>query len=384
MPIQPFRIDIPQAVLDDLHARLGRTRWPAEFPGAGWSLGSDQHYLRELLTYWQETYDWRAQEARMNQFHHHRAEVMGLNIHFIHERGHGPQPLPLLLTHGWPDSFHRMHKLIPLLTDPAQFGADPADAFEVVVPSLPGFGFSDAPGTRTFAVQDVADTFDHLMRGELHFARYGAHGGDLGRGVTETLARRHPSALVGIHLTDVWFTPLQQARPEDLSADERAYLAAGQRWQQPEGGYAHEQGTKPQTLAFGLNDSPVGLAAWLVEKFRSWSDCGGDVERRFSKDELLTHITLYWVTQTIGSSFLPYAEWQQRAEEHAGARIEVPTGIALFPADLVRPPRSYAERLYDVRHWTEMPAGGHFGALEEPERLAEDLRAFFRLLRAHG
>lgn len=380
MPIEPYVVDVPQSVLDDLHQRLARTRWPAALPDAGWSLGTDQAYLRVLVSSWQHTFDWRVQERRINQLPHFRAQLNGLNIHFVHQRGQGPRPLPLLLTHGWPDSFYRMHKLIPLLTDPGRHGADPADAFDVVVPSLPGFGFSDPPLSRDFTVSMVADLFAQLMS-ELGYDRYGAHAGDLGRSVTEALARHYPQRLAGIHLTDVWFGALLQEPSEDLSADERAYLAAGRHWQQTEGSYAHQQSTRPQTLAFGLNDSPAGLAAWLVEKFRAWSDCDGDVERRFSRDELLTHITLYWVTQTIGSSFLPYAEWQRHLGREALKRIEVPTGVALFPADLVRPPRSYAERRYDLRRWTEMPAGGHFAALEEPHRLAEELRAFFRPLR---
>jgi len=381
MPVEPYAVHVPQAVLDDLQERLVRTRWPAALPGAGWSLGTDQAYLRTLIEHWLQSFDWRAQERQINQLPHFRVKLQDLNIHFVHQRGRGPRPLPLLLTHGWPDSFYRMHKLIPLLTDPGRHGADPADAFDVVVPSLPGFGFSDTPPSRDFTVGMVADLFAQLMGDVLGYDRFGAHAGDLGRGVTEALARQHPQRLAGIHLTDVWFGALMQERPEDLSKDEQAYLDAGRRWQQSEGSYAHQQSTKPQTLALGLNDSPAGLAAWMVEKFRAWSDCNGDVERRFSRDELLTHIMLYWVTQTIGSSFLPYAEWQRHLGREALQRIEVPTGVALFPADLVRPPRSYAERRYNLHRWTEMPAGGHFAALEEPERLAEELRAFFRPLR---
>ncbi len=381
MEIHPFTIQIPQVVLDDLSERLARTRWPDEVDGAGWDYGTNLAYLRSLVDYWHNHFDWRAQEAMLNRFAQFHADVDGFGLHFIHERGKGPKPLPLILTHGWPDSFLRMTKLIPLLTDPASHGGDPADAFDVVVPSLPGYGFSDRPAEPGCAPDRIADLFAALMTRALGYPRFAAHGGDWGGSVTEQLAVRHAASLAGIHLTDVPYWHLFTTPVEDLSAEERAYLDAGQQWQRDEGAYALIQGSKPQTLAYGLTDSPVGLAAWLVEKFRAWSDCDGDVERRFSKDELLAHITLYWVTGTINSANRLYYEAQRHPPRDSGGRLSVPTGVAIFPKDLVPAPRAFGERFFNVQRWTPMPCGGHFAALEEPELLAEDIRAFFRDVR---
>ena len=382
MSAEPFRINVPQAVLDDLTRRLERTRWPGEVEGAGWDYGTNLTYLKELVGYWQQGYDWRKYEANLNTFRHFRAPVDGFGLHFIQERGKGPNPLPLLLTHGWPDSFWRFHKVIPLLTDPERFGGNAEDAFDVVVPSLPGYGFSERPTTRGMNAQAVADLFAQLMTRTLGYRAFAAHGGDLGRGVTEQLARRHADALVAIHLTDLPFRYLQGLPQDTLSDAERRYLEAVQAWGAREGAYAAMQATKPQTLAYALNDSPAGLAGWLVEKFRTWSDCGGEVERRFSKDELLTNITLYWATETVGSSFLPYFETRQTSADAPPDRVEVPTGVALFPQDLTSAPRGFAERFFNVQRWTEMPRGGHFAALEEPELLVDELREFFRPYRA--
>ncbi len=384
MVIQPFTIDIPQAVLDDLSDRLARTRWPDEVDGASWDYGSDRTYMRALVDHWRTRFDWRAQETALNGFAQFRADVDGVGLHFIHERGRGPAPLPLLLTHGWPDSFIRMRKIIPLLTDPGRHGGDPADAFDVVAPSMPGYGFSDRPTKPGVARDRIADLFAALMTRVLGYERFAAHGGDWGSCVTEQLAIHHAASLAGIHLTDVPNWHLSTIKADDLSDDERAYWEAGQRWQREEGAYALIQGTKPQTLAYGLTDSPVGLAAWLVEKFRSWSDCDGDVERRFSKDELLTHITLYWVTNTINSANRLYYEARRHPSRDGAGRSAVPAGVAISPKDLLLAPRVFAERFFDVRRWTEMPRGGHFAAWEEPELLAEDIRAFFRPLRSEA
>ncbi len=381
MSVQPFRVAVAQATLDDLRERLARTRWPDEVAGAGWEYGTDLGYLQRLVAYWRDGFDWRAREAELNRFAHFRADLGGLGIHFIHERGAGPAPLPLILTHGWPDSFCRMVKLVPLLTDPARHGGDPADAFDVVVPSLPGFGFSDRPRERGMTQERVAALWARLMADELGYRRFAAHGSDWGTGVTERLAFNHAAALVGIHLTDVPARQLGALPPDVLSDAERAYLDAGRRWQATEGGYAAIQGTRPQTLAAGLNDSPAGLASWIVEKFRAWSDCGGDVERRFTKDELLTNITIYWTTETIGSSCRLYYENRANPPQGGGGYTPVPTGFAIFPRDLVPVPHGSAERFFNVRRWTEMPRGGHFAAMEEPELLAADMRAFFRPLR---
>ena len=385
MELQPFKIAVDDEVLDDLRQRLAGTRWPDEIPVSGWDYGSNLQYLKELVEYWRTSFDWRAQEKLINSFNHYKAEVDGLDIHFIHERGKGANPTPLVITHGWPSSFFEMSKIVPLLADPGSHGGDPADAFDVVAPSLPGFGFSDRPTQRGMQVLKVADMWAKLMTETLGYPRFAAQGGDIGAGVTARLGFAYPENLIGIHLTSVTRpTPYLGPGAEELSEAEKAMLDQRERWQQAEGGYAHIQGTKPQTLSYGLNDSPTGLAAWIVEKYRTWSDCDGDVESRFTKDELLTTITIYWVTQTISSSTRMYYENQRHTWSMKPAeRIQVPLGMALFPQEISRPPREWAERSYNVRRWTEMPRGGHFAALEEPELLAEDIRAFFRPLRVN-
>jgi microsomal epoxide hydrolase len=385
MQIQPFQVNVPQTTLDDLRERLAQTRWPDEVEGAGWDYGTNLGYLKKLVDYWQNEFDWRAQEAKLNQYAQFRAEIDDLGIHFIHERGKGPNPLPIIIFHGWPDSFYRMHKIIPLLTDPASYGGDPADSFDVIVPSLPGFGFSDRPGERGATSIRTAELLEQLMTDVLGYKRFAAAGGDIGSRVTRLLALAHPESLVGIHLTDVGF-PREIAFPPDLSnpsAAEQQFLGSVQRWFMQESGYIMIQSTKPQTLAYGLNDSPVGLAAWIVEKFRAWSDCGGDIEQRFSKDELLTNIMIYWVTETISSSARLYYEDSHAAPQlKQGQYIEVPAGVATFPKDLTLPPRELGERFLRVERWTEMPRGGHFAALEEPELLVDDMRVFFHDLKA--
>jgi microsomal epoxide hydrolase len=385
MSIQSFKIAIPQATLDDLRARLAHTRWPDEVEGGDWDYGTNLQYMKELTDYWQHQYDWRKHEAELNTFAQFKAEVDGVGIHFIHERGKGPNPTPIILLHGWPDSFYRMHKIIPLLTDPASYGGNPADSFDVIVPSLPGFGFSDRPRERGTTSIHTAELLTRLMTEVLGYKHFAAAGGDIGSRVTRLLALAHPESLVGIHLTDVGF-PREIAFPPDLSnptAAEQQFLGSVQRWFMQESGYIMIQSTKPQTLAYGLNDSPVGLAAWIVEKFRAWSDCGGDIEQRFSKDELLTIIMIYWVTETISSSARLYYEDSHAAPQlKQGQYIEVPAGVATFPKDLTLPPRELGERFLRVERWTEMPRGGHFAALEEPKLLVEDMSAFFHDLKA--
>ncbi len=384
MSIQSFKIAIPQATLDDLRERLARTRWPDEVEGAGWDYGTNLGYMKDFADYWQHLYDWCKQEAALNTFAHFKAEVDGIGIHFIHERGQGPNPTPIILTHGWPDSFYRMHKIIPMLTDPARFGGDPADSFDVIVPDLPGFGFSDRPRKPGMTLARTAEIWARLMTGVLGYHRYAAAGGDFGSVVTQLLALAHPESVVGIHVTDLGFYTLN-AYQSDLTAAEKQYVGANQGWFFQEGAYAMLHASKPQTLAYGLNDSPVGLAAWMVEKFRAWSDCDGDVEKRFSKDELLTHVMIYWVTQTINSSIRNYYKDLAIPQPlKPGQHIEVPAGFARFPKDLppgVTLPRELAERHLRVRQWTEMPRGGHFAALEEPGLLVEDMRAFIHRLR---
>jgi pimeloyl-ACP methyl ester carboxylesterase len=393
MSLRPFEISIPEATLEDLRARLAGTLFAegdGDHPDGGaadWEAGISPRYLRQLIEYWRSDFDWRAQEARLNRLPHFRAEVGETTLHFIHQRGRGENPMPLLLTHGYPDSFLRFLKLIPLLTDPAAHGGDPADAFDVVVPSLPGYAFSDKPQAEG-SVFHVGDLWHRLMTEELRYPRFAAHGGDWGSTVTEHLARSHADSVVGIHLTDIPFWHAFQ-RPRDASPAEESYLDGNQQFPMREGAYAMIQGTRPQTLADGLNDSPAGLAAWLVDKFQRWSDCDGDVEKRFTKDELLTNVMTYWATETIGSSFLPYYDlthagalrWMiEKAKEWAGSS-SVPAGFALFPKDLSHPPEEWARRFYNVQRWRVMPRGGHFGAMEEPELLAQEIRGFFRPLR---
>src|ERR687897_872870 len=357
--IRPFRIDIPQADLEDLADRLARTRWTDGF-------------------------DWRKQEAELNRSAQFWAEIGGFRVHFVHERGKGPHPMPILLLHGWPDSFYRFHKIIPMLTDPARFGGDPADSFDVVVPSLPGFGFSDRPRERGWGQERAGALFHTLMTKVLGYERYGAHGGDGGSPISQALGRSHPESVVGIHITDIGYDKAAQLDPSTLSEAEKRYMEALEGWSFEEGGYVMIQGSRPQSLGYGLNDSPAGLAAWIVEKFRAWSDCGGDVERSYSKAELLTNITIYWATQTINPSIRTYYEGMHSWSE-TPPRVETPVGMALFAKDSppdVPLPRETAERFFgDIRSWTEIPRGGHFAAMEEPALLAEDIRAFYRGLR---
>jgi epoxide hydrolase len=398
--MERFRVAVPQATLDDLAKRLSRTRWPGALDGPGWEDGTSLGFLRELVGWWQTGFDWRGQEAAINRFPQFRAAVDGVGLHFVHEQGQGPAPLPLVLTHGWPSTFYELLPLIPLLTDPASYGGDPADAFDVVIPSLPGYGFSDPLRGRGSANR-VPQLWAKLMTDALGYERFGAHGGDIGAMIANRLALEHPERLVGIHVTrtaDPYIGP--GAAP--LTPAEQDLLAERARWHEVEGGYVHLQRTRPQTLAYGLADSPVGLAAWILEKWRAWSDCGGEVERRFTKDQLLTTVMLYWVTGTIGSSFRFHRDWALGAASLAGALAEALADRAEVPAGVVRPlgrgeriqvpaavalfdyrcPREWAERAYaDLRRFTDMPRGGHFTAMEEPELLAEDLRGFFRTLR---
>ena len=384
--IEPYTIDVPESILNDLNKRLENTRW-SQSPDLGWDGGMDSNYLREFCDYWRERYNWRDAEQRLNQLAHYRTEIDDVGVHFVHERGKGPAPFPLILTHGYPDSFYRFVKLIPLLTDPAAFGGRAEDAFDVMVPDIPGYGFSDKPVKKgsTFAVSDL---WARLMTERLGYERFGAHGGDWGSTITEQLAKQHSGSVVAIHLTDVPFGHILR-KPDDLSPDEQKLFRKTEEWIQKEGAYALIQSTKPQSLAPGLNDSPAGLAAWSVEKFRTWSDCSGDVESRFTRNELLTNVMIYWVTQSIGTSFLTYFDyanagamtWMAQGLKNWAGSSTVPAAFALFPADIGHPPREWAERFFNVQRWTEMPRGGHFAAMEEPDLLAADLRDWFRQFR---
>ena len=377
---QPFTIHVPDDVLDDLRSRLARTRWPHPLPYPGWASGADLDYLRDLVGYWATAFDWRAQERRLNSFPQFTADVDGLSIHFLHQRGRGPRPFPLILTHGWPSSFVELLKLVPLLADPAAHGGDQADSFDVVVPSLPGYAFSASPHRPdSSTAANIAHLWARLMTEHLGYPRFGAQGQDIGAAVTIQLGANHPDTVAGIHLTGVLAFPPTD-RP--LTEQGKAFLARQERWRQSEGAYAQQQATYPQTLAYGLTDSPAGLAAWIVEKFRAWSDCDGNVQRRFSTDELLTNLTVYWATGCINSSFLFYYHSQHDPQPPSPVRVDVPVGVALFPKENpVTGPREWAEPAYNIVRWTHMPRGGHFPAAEEPELLATELREFFRPLR---
>jgi microsomal epoxide hydrolase len=379
--VRPFRIEVPDAVLSDLRERLARTRLPVLFDDPGWSYGTEPAYLRELLDYWRDKFDWRAQERALNRFAHFKTAIDGLDVHFVHARSKHADALPLLITHGWPGSVFEFHKVIEPLVDPTAFGASAEDAFHVICPSMPGYGFSDAPRAPGFDVRSVAELWTKLVP-RLGYGRYGAQGGDWGALVTTWLGALDPDHCVGIHLNMLVAPPPADPKErEGLTPDEQKALADVQHFQAEETGYQQIQGTKPHTLGYGLNDSPAGLAAWIVEKFRTWSDCGGDVERSFTKDELLTNVMIYWVTNSITSSVRLYCENRRGGRYGLDQKVGVPTGCAVFPKEIYRAPRRWAERRYPIRHWTVQPRGGHFAALEEPELFVADVREFFRKVR---
>ena len=381
MDIQPYAINIPDDVLTDLRNRLRATRWPDEIQDADWDYGSNLAYTRELCEYWADEFDWRAREEMINSFPHFRADIDGLGVHFIHLRGAGPNPLPLIITHGWPSTFAEMLNIAPLLSDPAAHGADASDSFDVVIPSMPGYGFSDRPSQRGMSPIRVSDLWHKLMTEGLGYDGFVAQGGDWGAQITSSLGFHYPDDVKGIHLTmAAGATPTP---PEDeLSDAEKKFLEHRDWWQQAEGAYGHQHRTKPQTLAYGLNDSPAGLAAWITEKWRSWSDCDGDIESRFSKDELLTHLTIYWATQTISSSVrLYYESGKESLTLTPEDGVTVPTSFASFPVEINYPPQEWLERTYNLVRYTKMPSGGHFAASEEPALLAQDIRDSFRTLR---
>jgi pimeloyl-ACP methyl ester carboxylesterase len=371
----PWPMEVEDDVLADLRDRIRRTRWTDSVTGAAWSHGTSLDYLQELSTYWLEGFDWRSSEALINgRLAGWSVDVLGRRVHFARCAGIGPAPMPLVLLHGWPGSFVEMYKVAPALADPASHGGDPADAFEVIVPSLPGHGFSEPVLQPGFGADECADVVRTLMVDALGLARFGAQGGDRGAFVSAGLGHRHPDDVIGIHLNLA--TGILDA------GEDRQFLNDQRDWMAEDGGYIAIQGTRPQTLGVALNDSPVGLLAWIVEKWRAWSDCGGDIESCFTKDELLTNATIYWVTQTIRSSMHYYYEHRVRPPvAMRPERVDVPTGIAMFPKEVIRTPRTAVERKYDVRRWTEMPAGGHFAAMEQPEALVREIREFFRPLR---
>jgi pimeloyl-ACP methyl ester carboxylesterase len=380
-----FRLSVPEGAIADLSERLSRTRFPDQAPGPPWAYGTDVTWMRELVEYWRDGFDWRAQEKRLNAFAQYKVRLHDVDLHFLQVEGQGPNPLPLLLSHGWPGSVFEFLDLIPRLTDPLQFGGDSADAFTVVAPSLPGYGLSFSPGQRRFGVEDIAECFADLMRDVLGYTRFAAQGGDWGSFITSRLAYTHSDRVIGIHLN---LMPLRRdpKMVADPTPEERKYLEELTVWLKEGTGYQWIQGTRPQTLAFALTDSPAGLAAWIIEKFWAWSDCGGDLDSVFTKDALLANISLYWFTRAIGSSFWPYyARMHGPWPIPEGGTIAVPTGYSEFPHEILRPPRSLAARTYtDIRQWNIMPHGGHFAAMEQPEALARELRNFFKPLRARS
>ncbi|MET7313374.1 MULTISPECIES: epoxide hydrolase family protein [unclassified Streptomyces] len=367
-------IAVPEAELNELRSRLLNTRWPTPWPATGWEAGTDSGELRRLVTYWASEYDWRAHEATINALPSHLADIDGTPVHYLRFDGEHPGALPIALTNGWPSSFLELTTLARRLATPSRYGGDAADAFTVIVPSLPGFAFSPQRPSLAEPPQ-THEIWHRLMHDELGFERYAAHGGDLGAGITSRLGEAHPEAVVGIHLMAIASPVAYDAA--GVTPEEQAYLDSVAVWSAEEGGYQHQQSTRPFTLSYGLADSPTGLLAWIVEKYRAWSDCGGDLSSRFSDDFLLTQASLYWFTGTISTSFRPYYEYAQRLTRRV-ERVNVPTALALFPADLTQPPRSWAERTYNITRYTRMPRGGHFAAHEEPELLAHDLTEFFR------
>lgn len=379
--LQQYTPRVDPAVIDDLRARVRATRWPDAPEDAGWTLGADLGYLRELAEYWADGFDWQAREEEIGRLPHFRATLDGLGVHVVHERAVDRRApvMPLLLNHGWPDSFWRYLKVIPLLTDPAAHGGDAADAFDVIVPDMPGFGYSDRP-RHPFTSIDVAARWAQLMT-LLGYERFVTAGGDIGSGVSRYLALDHPDRVVAVHRMDAGL-PFYAGDRSVLAPEERAWLEGAVAWNAAEGAYAAMHRTRPQTAAFALTDSPVGLAAWIVEKLRAWSDCDGDVERCFTKDEILTLLTQYWVTGTIGSSMRMYNANATIAAEQLSRRVEVPSGFSIFPADLVRPPRAWLERTSNLARATEPSRGGHFAPFEQPDLYVEELREFFRPYRA--
>ena len=381
MAPQPFTLNVPDAALADLKTRLALTRFPDAAPGEPWAFGTSVGYARDLISYWKDRFDWRAQEAALNAFPQFKTPLHGIDLHYLHVPGVGPNPYPLLLLHGWPGSVYEFLDIIPRLTDPARFGGDPKDAFTVIAPSLPGYGLSFAPGQKRFGLPDIAACVNDLMTQTLGFRKYAVQGGDWGAGTASLIGQAYPESVCGIHV-NLLFIPRDRPAGE-ATAEERRYGDDLALWLKEETGYQQIQGTKPQTLAFALTDSPAGLAAWIAEKFRTWSDCDGVPENAIARDRMLANISLYWFTGAIGSSFWPYyARLHAAWPIHPGAPIGVPTGYAAFPKEIVRPPRALAAKTYtNIQRWTEMAKGGHFAAMEQPAALAGDIQAFFRTLR---
>jgi microsomal epoxide hydrolase len=381
MTPHPFTLQVADAAIADLKTRLGLTRFPDAAPGEPWAFGSSVAYVRDLVAYWKDDFDWRREEAALNAFPQFKVPLHDIDLHYLHVPGVGPNPYPLLLMHGWPGSVYEFIDIIPRLTDPARFGGDPRDAFTVIAPSLPGYGLSFKPGQKRFILQDIAACLHDLMTDVLGFKQFAAQGGDWGAGVASIIGQQYPSSVCGIHL-NLLFAP-RDPSASGTTAEEQRYFEVLRHWLKEETGYQQIQGTKPQTLAFAMTDSPAGLAAWIAEKFRSWSDCDGVPENAISRDRMLADISLYWFTGAIGSSFWPYygrvhSNWPLSPSQP----VTVPTGYAAFPREIIVPPRSIAEKTYtNIQRWTVMRKGGHFAAMEQPAALAAEIQQFFRELR---
>ena len=383
MRLEPFTIRVDDADLADLRDRIRRTRWPDQIPGIGWEQGTERGYLEELLAYWADGFDWRARERELNELSHFRAELDGVWIHFVHERAAGGDAIPLVLTHGWPSAFVEYLPLVPLLTDPGAHGID-GPAFDVVIPSLPGYGFSERPARTGVTTRYTAGLWHELLAG-LGYERYGAQGGDFGAGVGTHMALLRPESMIGLHLTTPEVAPYTGPGSPPPTEAERAFHERRRAWDEVERGYSSIHSTKPQTIGYGLGDSPAGLAAWIVEKWRSWTESGGDPAAHVSRDFLLTLITIYWVTRTIVPSIRDYYDNRWFGDPIGpDDRVRVPTAYAAFANHFVPeadPPREWLERLYDLRRFTSMRRGGHFAPVEEPELVARDIAEFFAATR---
>ena len=375
--VTPFRIEIPDSDLDDLRLRLQLTRWPERETVSDWSQGTPLAYLSALCEYWLEHYDWRRCEASLNAFPQFTTEIDDLPIHFLHVRSPQPDATPLVLTHGWPGSVVEFRKVIGPLTDPVSHGGDPADAFHVVCPSLPGFGFSGKPDKPGWGIPRIADAWDQLMT-RLGYTRYGAQGGDWGSGVTTALGMRHPEHLAGIHINMITARP-DPATMDDLTEQERSAIAALEYYRDWDSGYSKEQSTRPQSVGYGLVDSPAGLCGWITEKYWAWTDCDGDPANVLTRDEMLDNIMLYWLPAAGASSARLY--WESFGRRPQGT-VEVPVGCSLFPKEIFRASRRWAQQAFpDLRYWNELPRGGHFAAFEQPDLFVAEVRAAFRAFR---
>lgn len=367
----PFRIEIASDQIQDLNKRLSNTRWPDEIANSQWDYGTNLSYLKELCSYWNTNFDWAVQELFLNQFNHFKASVDNQDLHFIYEKGRGIKNLPLVLIHGWPDSFYRFIKLIPMLTEPDENGT----AFDVIIPSIPGFGFSAKPVEPGMSPAKIASLFNRLITDTLRYNAFAIHGGDWGASIATQMVIQKPEKITRLHLTNVPPELFYTSNIADFNEAEISYLQASGQYQKQEGAYLAIQSTKPQTIAYGLNDSPSGLAGWIIEKFNKWSDNHGHIENSFTKDELLTNLSIYWFTQTAGSAGRIYYEAMRQPHTMGVLKISVPTYFAIFSADSIQIPESFARRTYNVKSWSKIDKGGHFAALETPELLVRNIRA---------